>query len=105
MKKRAQKRYTTRNEILALIDKTINDAKACREAARACENHASAIKDNPDLRIEWLNNMEELDRLMAKTDRLENMKLKKLQNLLAEFDTVPMPVPGLDDEAVVMKSV
>lgn len=108
---RKQKRYTTREtitkaieaaklrlaELIAMANDEDSKAKDNYKAWETCKESERAW-----YRAEGNKHAAERDKLFRSADRVEQITIAKLGRTLAEFDTQPMPVAGLDDDAVVL---
>jgi hypothetical protein len=83
------KRYTCRDQIIADIDRAhakIAKAKVVAQEHLDAEEFLTGTTDLSGLRL----HREAADKQFRKIKRLENVRLKKLGEKLAEMDTVPM---------------
>lgn len=107
-----QNRYTTRKQITdalaaayGQLAETVRLAYAEDDMAKSDAKAAAASKNAADrahLEGQSRYHITERQRLFRAADRIEKIKIVKLGQALAAFDTQPMMAEGLDDEAVVL---
>ena len=85
------KSYTHRDQIL----KDIASAhKKIEKAKVLCQDHLDSEKllEGTDSVVEMRTHREAADKLLRKIKRLQEVRLKKLGEKLAEMDTAPLPI-------------
>lgn len=101
-----QHKYQSESEILKKIDAAHRKLKKLSMAAQA-HLDMEELTRGADLK-ECREHKEEADALLGKIKRLRETRLPKLQNLLAEFRTIPLGevgnVAGLNEQQVVLRS-
>lgn len=98
--KRPKKRFTSREQIIARIDKFTAKAKRQRSEQQKLYSEANQLKRVMTNRVEVIGTMARketlADKLGLKADRLEKDVLPKLKEKLAEFDTDTIPGITMD---------
>lgn len=98
-----QKIYRSREQILKDIDAAHRKIKRLEIRAQTeinAEKECLRQENN-----QYVGHRHEADRLLGKISRLRNTRLKKLGATLAEFDTTPLQVEGLNVEQSVLQKL
>lgn len=99
-KKRVKKRFTTREQIVARIDKFTAKATRKRDLQRMAYSEAGQLRrvavGDESLIRKAVRKDADGDKLGLQADRLEKDVLGSLKRKLAEFDTETIPGMGVD---------
>jgi len=98
-----QKRYTTREAILKDIDRALRRHARIIARAAAQEAKRDLLKDAAPNDPEWRGVDEFVADLLAKAQRLKDTRLRKLQNVLAAYDTELLKIEGNVKQVVLEK--
>jgi predicted NAD-dependent protein-ADP-ribosyltransferase YbiA (DUF1768 family) len=93
-KPKRQKKYVDRKAIIKDIDAALRKHQRILNAASGEELTAMLLRESNN--EEYKRHDEAKEKLLAKADRMKNTRLRKLQNLLAAFDTTPIGLAGYE---------
>ena len=99
-----QKKYLSRAEIIKDIDRALKRHSNLIGAAYKCEIEMLKCRELGNNVAEKIYR-EKANELLGKAERLKFTRLKKLQNALAAFDTVPLGIESAKARQIVLEKI